>query len=483
MIRPAKIIAIVFGALAAVALIALLGINLYLQSGDVQQRIRFATEDAIGAPVTVRSTIYTPWSGLTLSGLSVPAWVQPAPNLFEASKFSVRFELLPLLNRRFVIREVMLDKPVFALRQRDDGTWSTLPPDDMVIKAPTLLVEAPVVVPSPDPGMTKVPATEVEVVDREVRRPPVPYEVELRKLRIQNGSVVLVNNRGRPVVLLRDVRMTTTLDGMDRGTGEFSVASLEFGEALRPKRLRGNFEFSDNQVTISDIECELADGTVSARVNFTGTQDPPPYFKLALTASDVSIPALLVDATGEAVGASGVVQASMKLEGDPTKAESFSGQGRVELENARMRPVDFIRQIGTMFRVDELQMLDLSEAEVNFMIADETVLVERLMLKSDNLMIAAQGPVRFDGKMKLDARLLLNQKLQRQLRAVLSTKNFEPSEDADYRQVTFTVKGRLSRPETDLVERMTGIQLGNFGGLIRGLFQTPRRPSAPSPEE
>ncbi|MFY8215986.1 MAG: hypothetical protein ACOVMP_05225, partial [Chthoniobacterales bacterium] len=135
MFRPVKIIAAFAGVLAALAVVALIGINLYLQSADVQQRIRDATEDAIGAPVTVRSTIYTPWSGLTLSGLQVPPWIQPAPNMFEASKFSVRFELLPLLNRRFVIREVALEKPVFALRQREDGAWSTVAPVGSVATA------------------------------------------------------------------------------------------------------------------------------------------------------------------------------------------------------------------------------------------------------------------------------------------------------------------------------------------------------------
>ncbi len=479
MIRPAKIIAALLCALVAVAVIALIGINLYLQSGDVQQRIRLATEDAVGAPVSVKSTLYTPWNGLTMSGLTVPPWVQPAPNMFEAAKFSLRFELMPIFNRRFVIREVNLDKPVFALRQREDGAWSTAPPKGAVQPAP---IAPPVIAEIPAQPTTPGAPLEVDDSSRKITGRPVamPYVVELRKLHVRNGTLLLIDNRGRPMVVLRDVQVTTDMKSMSSGSGQFSIAKMEFGEALKPRNLRGTFTFADGTLNVADILCDLAEGTISARLDVSGIDGPPSNFDFALEAKALSIPALLVDATGEAVGASGTASGSLQLRGDPSRAESLSGRGLVELDNARMQPVDFIRQIGMMMRIDELQMLDLTEAGAEFSIANKKVLIERLLLRSDNLMITAEGPIRFDGKMDLDARLLLNEKLQRQLRPLLSD-NFTASEDADFQQVTFSVKGRVSRPETNLVERMTGIQLGSFGGLIRGLFKTPKR-SQPADE-
>jgi hypothetical protein len=473
-IRPAKIIAVIFCVLAAVALIALIGINLYLQSGDVQQRIRLATEDAVGAPVSVRSTLYTPWSGLTMSGLTIPPWIQPAPNMFEAAKFSLRFELMPLFNRRFVVREVNLDEPVFALRQREDGAWSTAPPADALKPTP---VAPPVTAESPARYATPGAPREVEDLPQVItgRPPAMPYVVELRKLHVRNGTLLLVDNRGRPMVVLRDVQVTTDMKSMTSGSGEFSVAKMEFGGALKPRNLRGKFSFAGRTLNVTDILCDLAEGTLSAQLDVIGIDGPASSFEFLLEAKDISIPALLVDATGEAVGASGTAVGTLQLRGNPSRAESLTGRGLVELDGARMQPVDFIRQIGTMLSIDELQMLDLTEAGAEFSIANKKVNIERLLLRSDNLMIAAEGPIRFDGKMDLDARLLLNEKLQRQLRPLLSN-NFTASENADFQQVTFSVKGRMSRPETNLVERMTGIQLGSFGGLIRGLFKTPKRP-------
>jgi hypothetical protein len=61
-----------------------------------------------------------------------------------------------------------------------------------------------------------------------------------------------------------------------------------------------------------------------------------------------------------------------------------------------------------------------------------------------------QGPIRFNGKMNLDARLLVNLKLQRQLRGVLG-KNLVDSEDPEYRQIPFSVTaGSTTRKPTCL---------------------------------
>jgi hypothetical protein len=483
--RPVKIITLIAGALAALVVVALIGINLYLQSADVQQRIRDATEDALGAPVTVSSTTYTPWGGLTLSGLKVQPWIQPAPNMFEAAKFSVRFELLPLVNRRFVIREVALEKPVFALRQREDGVWSTAEPaGDVAAAAVPELV--------PDLGLGHLPvepsvpgapiATRPSVGELPmVKRAVTPYVVELRKLQVRDGSLLLVDKRGRPLAVLRGIRATAQMESISSGHGDFYVERLEFAEALKPDSLQGKFSFSGEKIAVSEIVCDLADGKITATLDIDGLRSGKPVFKLSAEAANVSIPRLLIDATGEAVGASGTAAAKIEFSGSLKDTKSLRGAGAVDLANARMQPVDFIRQIGLMLRIDELQMLDLTEAGAEFSIADERVNVDRLLLRSENLMITAEGPIRFNGKMNLDARLLLSEKLQNQLRPVLSN-NFTASEDAAFQQVTFTVKGLVSRPETNLVERMTGFKLGSFGGLLRGLFQVPKR-ETPSENE
>jgi hypothetical protein len=81
--------------------------------------------------------------------------------------------------------------------------------------------------------------------------------------------------------------------------------------------------------------------------------------------------------------------------------------------------------------------------------------------------------------MNLDARLLFNLKLQQQLRGVLG-KNLVDSEDPDYRQIAFTVTGRIDNPKTDLLDKLIGAKIGqDVGGILINIL----RPSAPQKPE
>ena len=99
--------------------------------------------------------------------------------------------------------------------------------------------------------------------------------------------------------------------------------------------------------------------------------------------------------------------------------------------SAKLKPMDFLIKLGELLNNDELQLLKLSDAKIDATIRDERVQVDDIILKSDNLILRGNGPIRFDGKMNLDARLLVNLKLQHQLRGALG-KNLVDSEDPEY---------------------------------------------------
>ena len=104
-------------------------------------------------------------------------------------------------------------------------------------------------------------------------------------------------------------------------------------------------------------------------------------------------------------------------------------------------------------------------------IGNERVQIDNLNLKSENLIISATGPIRFNGKLNIDARLLVNAKLQRQLKGVMGN-NFVESEFPEYRQLPFTVTGRVDNPKTDLLDKITGFKIGNeMPGILKNLFQ------------
>ena len=117
-----RFFSIAAGFLVATAIV-LLCINLYLQSDGVQQRIRDAALRSLGTEVKIRSTMYTPWSGLVLRGISVADPTNANLNIVEATALRVRFSLVPLLNNCFVITECTLFEPKLIVRQLENGDW------------------------------------------------------------------------------------------------------------------------------------------------------------------------------------------------------------------------------------------------------------------------------------------------------------------------------------------------------------------------
>ena len=103
--------------------IVLLCVNLYLQSDGVQQRIREVALRSSGTEVNIRSTIYTPWSGLILRGIRVADPTNANLNIVEAAALRVRFSFVPLLKNRFVITECTLFEPKLIVRQLGNGDW------------------------------------------------------------------------------------------------------------------------------------------------------------------------------------------------------------------------------------------------------------------------------------------------------------------------------------------------------------------------
>jgi hypothetical protein len=133
--------------------------------------------------------------------------------------------------------------------------------------------------------------------------------------------------------------------------------------------------------------------------------------------------------------------------------------------------VDFLIKLGELLKIDELQLLKLSDAKIDVTIRHERVQVDDIILKSDNLILRGSGPIRFNGKMNLDARLLVNLKLQYQLSGVLG-KNLVDSEDPEYRQIPFSVTGRIDNPKTDLLHKLIGAKVGQeVGGMLVNILR------------
>lgn len=460
--RFAKIILGTLAVLAALLLLVLVGINLYLQSGDVQQRIRLATEQALGTPVTVKRTLYTPWGGLALSGLSLPDPTVAGRSLAEAPEFSVQFEFLPLLERKFVISRINLSAPKLTLRQTDDKRWVLLPP-------------------RPVPPPVVKPATPVE--GRHISTPA--YSVELQTFQIRDGAADVIDRKGQYLMRLSGLSVDGKVGPGRTISGEVWIDQMEVGGEIYPNRMRAEFEQKGDQLAVRNIKCAIAGGKVRAEFYVNAPKGRKPQFQLRGEVEEVSLPRLIAEAHGDDSGAAGTLTGHFDLKGNPLEASSLTGQGGFALDAAQLRPVDFIQQIGALLRIDELQLLNLHQATLQFSVSDEKFWMNDLTLKTENLIITGKGPIKFDGKMNLAGRFLVNDKLQQQLGGLIGDQ-FTPAPDTGYKQVAFSVTGRLDKPKTDLIEKVTGIELRGMSGILKGLFRPPQPPKdqeTPQPPE
>ena len=409
------------GVLAAAAIV-LLCINLYLQSGGVQQRIRDAASRSLGAEVQIRSAVYTPWSGFVLRGISVPDPTNANLNIVEATALRVRFSLAPLLNRRFIITECTLFEPKLIVRQLENGDWLI-----------------------PMPVRRQVP--EVSSEPSLSTGKGAAFKAELQHFWLRGGNVVFLNAKNRAILTLDRTEISGQIALDKSAAGIFEIGKADFFSSLKPRKIGGSFSWDGKVLDLPDIQGSLAGGKLNAKYRVESSEQPS--FVLGLQLAGVLLRKLAEEAQLEPGKTEGILQGSIELAGDPRNSDSVTGTGHFELVSAKLKPVDFLIKLGELLQIDELQLLKLSDARLDMTIRDKRVQVDDIILRSDNLILRGKGPVRFNGKMNLDAQLLVNLKLQNQLRGVLG-KNLVDSEDPEYRQIPFTVTGRIDNPKTDL---------------------------------
>jgi len=450
----AKRFLIILGALLLAGGLILLCINLYLQSKDVQQRIREAAVRSLGTEVKIGSTNFTPWNGLVVRNISIPDPFNKELNMMEAKALRIRFSWWPLLEQRFVVTELALFEPKIFVRQTSNGDWLLPMPPLPTQPSP----EGPEVVTTPKP------------------RAKGGFRAELKGVHLRDGQVAFINARGLTVLFLEKAEFKANIGPNFTADGDFEIERMDLSGRLKPRKIHGPFTWNGSVFEAPDIQGVLSGGKIIANYKVTASADP--RYVLNLSLENVELKKLFDDAYIEPGQTEGRLQGTLELAGDPRSTASMEGKGHVELVSAKLKPLDFLVQLGVLLQIEELQLLKLNDAKMDLTIREEKVHVDNVILQSENLILLGQGPVKFSGKMDLDAKLLVNRKLQKQFKGMLG-KNFVEAKDPNYKELAFSITGTIDNPKTDLLDKFIGINIGqDVGGLLKNLF----RP-APAPKK
>lgn len=459
----AKPILIAIGGLLLLWAAAILFINIYLQSEAVQARLRDAIAREVGSPAQIRQTYYTPWSGIAISGLTLPGVENSKRPLLEIQKIQVGVNFFALLQGRLIVKNLDLLSPSFAFRESPKP--QPTPPEEV---APDVAILLPMDhLPQSGSGLVQ---TQIPSSSGKPRAAMPPAQIQA--FRVEDGRAVFFDPKGAKTLELTGVFIQAQPDGKNKFKGTYRIDSGVLWNSISPRKFEGTFEWDAGHLSLPDIQANLGDGRLSGQLEWL--QDKS--FVLAAMIKNASLQKLASDAGMDAKGTQGLFNAKLALQGTAGQPETFAGTAEVNLLEARMEPIELIRQLGELLRVDELRLLTLKNAEAKFSIANNQVVVESLLLASENLMIDAVGSAGLNGNLDLQARLHVNEKLRKETRGLIG-KNFQPSETEGYAHMPFSITGSLSRPKSDLLDKMVGLRIGqDVGGLLKNLLRTPQKP-------
>src|SRR5205823_5290175 len=197
------------------------------------------------------------------------------------------------------------------------------------------------------------------------------------------------------------------------------------------------------------------------RVNIEGgnfamrpeTEDSP--FSASVTVRNVQADQIVTDAGGPKGMVQGKLEGEFEASGKTADPDALIGKGEIFLRDGRVQQYSLLVAIGQILQIEELTELRLEQAQAKYHVNPGLVTIDELILRSPNVRLSASGTITFDGRLKLDSQLAINEKIRGQLfRAIRD--NFQPSSDPGYFALNFQVGGSVDRPRTNLMDKLVG---------------------------
>ena len=458
---------ILIGGLSIFAAVLFLALNLYVQSQGTQARIQQELRQRFGAALKIGRISVTPWSGLKLSEITIAQGAGgSSANFLEAETFGLRVAFFSLFSRKLVIKEVTLISPSVVWPQNAQGKWRL--PDLRGEQSPNRrepAVEseesapeqsATVEKPSPDAAVaapTRAPAPRAE---RKTSGPPGLIS-EIHKVSLTDGSFRFLGRASEPVANFEGVNFRASISNASALHGNARVAKISLRDRFFLQQLRSPLRYNENGLDLSQISAHAGGGDLTGRFTMQPETEESP-FRVEMKFRGVQADQIITEAGGPSGVLQGKLEGSLQTEGKTTDPDAFTGSGDVFLKDGQLRQYNLLVALGQLFQIEELTQLHLDQAEAKYHLATGVVTIDELVLRSQNIHLSATGTVSFRGKLHLNSRLAINEKVRAQLFKPIRA-NFQATEEPGYSAVDFEVTGTLERPKTNLLEKVVGRDL------------------------
>ena len=468
-----RIVLIGLGLILGVALLILLGVNMYVQSRGTQARIQHELSQRLGMTLRIQRISVTPWWGLKLTGITIPQ-SQPgvSPDFLTAKTFRLRIRFSSLFGGHLVIKEVSLVNPEVVWAQNADGKWRipSLPEQPAVTVPKTVAAETPPVATPPPPEQKTVapdaPPGTPPIVQAENKANAFTPEVE--RVSVVRARFRFLDEKLKGVATFEDVDFRSSFRTATDLRGNITIAKTSLRDRFFLQQLRSPIHYDANELDFSQITARAGDGEINGRFTIQPQAEDSP-FTVNIKFKDVQADRIIAEAGGTLGTVTGKLEGHLDASGKTADADALSGAGEIILHDGQVRQYTLLMALGQLLQIQELQQLHLDQAQVKYHINPGVVTIDELVFRSENIRLTATGTVSFDGKLHLESQLAVNEKLRSQLfRAIRD--NFKPIDDPGYTAVNFQVSGTVGRPKTNLMDRLIGRDLKDLSSLITGLM-------------
>ncbi|MEP6822255.1 MAG: AsmA-like C-terminal region-containing protein [Chthoniobacterales bacterium] len=460
------------GAIGAILAVALLAVNLYVQSRGTQARIERELSERLGTTLEIRRISVTPWWGLKLTGITMPQADETVPGSFlEADAFRLRVRLSSLFSRRLVIKEISLIHPKVVWAQDADGKWR-LPASPALAAAPATSAPAEMV---PPVSTATVPASvpksqspPPEMVSAPAELPAGSFKPEVRRVNLTNGNFHFLDEKRKPVATFEGVRFRSNFRNATVLNGDASIAKTSLRDRFFLENLKSPLSYDPARLDFSAITARVANGELNGSFTMSPNDASSP-FSVMVKFHDLDADRIVSDARGPEGMMRGKLEGQLEAAGQIADPNALTGKGEIYLRDGQVRRYSLLVALGQMLQIEELKQLKLDEAHVKYHITPGVVTVDELVFTSPNIRLTATGTVEFSGRMNLGARLALSERIRGRLFSAVRD-NFQPTEIEGYSGISFQVSGTVEHPKTNLMDKVVGDELRDLGGVIESLF-------------
>ncbi|MGZ4966510.1 MAG: DUF748 domain-containing protein [Chthoniobacterales bacterium] len=465
--KMTRVVLLLAGGLFVLLAVALLAVNIYVQSHGTQARIQEELSHRLGSPLRIERISVTPWWGLKLTGITMPQTDARIPGDFlNADTFRMRIAFGSLFAGQLVIKEISLVRPKVTWAQNAAGKWR-LPSFEPTEPEKSLPEKSASEKPSPAP-LAAAPATSGPPPVEETESRPAEFNPEIRRVSLTNGSFHFLDSKGAPVASFDGLTFRSSLRSGIALRGNAIIKKISLRNRFFLQDLQSPLRYEPDELEFSQISAHAGGGEVTGQFHMLQTEFGSP-FVATVNFHDVQVDRVVTEAGGPAGMLQGRIEGNLNANGKTADANALEGTGEIYLRDGEVRRYSLLVALGQLLQLEDLAQLHLDQAYVKYHITPGAVMVDDLMLSSPNMRLSAKGTIGFNGKLRLDSRLAVNEKVRSQLfRAVRD--NFHPLEETGYAAVDFQVSGTIDHPKTNLMGQLIGPEVKDLGGIISTLL-------------